>query len=50
MTVKLNAAGNAFSGSYKAAVYSVSPADPFDESVEVASGGGSVTATRVKPD
>lgn len=50
MVVKLNASGNSFSGSYKAAVYSVSPTDPFDESVQVASGTGTVTATRVKPD
>ncbi len=50
MIVKLHASGNSFSGTYKAAVYSVSPADPFDESVQVASGTGSVTATRVKPD
>jgi hypothetical protein len=28
----------------------VSPADPFDESVEVAHGTGTVTATRVQPD
>lgn len=50
MIVKLNASGNSFSGTYKAAVYSVSPANPFDESVQVASGTGTVTASRVKPD
>ncbi|HVN46530.1 MAG TPA: hypothetical protein VMT66_14980 [Steroidobacteraceae bacterium] len=50
MIVNLNASGNSFSGSYKAAVYSVSPANPFDESVQVASGTGTVTGSRVKPD
>jgi len=50
MIVKLNASGDSFSGTYKAAVYSVSPANPFDESVQVASGTGAVTASRVKPD
>jgi hypothetical protein len=50
MVVKLDASGNAFSGKYTVAVYSVGPTDPFDESVEVASGTGSVTATRVTPD
>ena len=50
MMVRLDASGNAFFGSYKAAVYSVSPADPFDESVQVASGTGNVTAKRVMPD
>jgi hypothetical protein len=50
MVVTLNSSGSSFSGTYKAAVYSVSPSDPFDESVQVASGTGTVTATRVKPD
>ena len=50
MVVKLDAAGNGFTGTYKAAVYSVGPADPFDESVQLASGTGTVTARRVKPD
>jgi len=50
MLVKLSASGDAFSGTYKAAVYSVGAADPFDESVQIASGTGKVTATRVKPD
>jgi len=50
MLVTLNASRNSFSGTYKAAVYSVSPTDPFDESVQVASGTGTVTATRVQPD
>lgn len=50
MVVKLNAAGNAFTGNYTAAVYSVGPTDPFDESVQVASGTGTVSATRVNPD
>jgi hypothetical protein len=48
--VKVDESGNNYSGKYKAAVYSVSEADPFDESVEVASGTGVMTGTRVKPD
>jgi hypothetical protein len=50
MIVRLSASGDSFTGTYKAAVYSVSPANPFDESVQVASGTGTVTASRVKPD
>jgi len=50
MIVTLDRSGNSFSGSYKAAVYAVSPTDPFDESVQLASGTGKVTATRVQPD
>jgi len=48
--VKLDSTGNSFSGTYTAGVFAVSPADPFDETTEVASGAGTVTATRVKPD
>jgi hypothetical protein len=48
--VKVDESGNKYSGKYTAAVYSVSEADPFDESVEVASGTGVMTGTRVKPD
>jgi hypothetical protein len=50
MVVELDSSGNAFSGHYTASVYSVSPDNPFDESVQVASGTGNVTATRVTPD
>jgi hypothetical protein len=50
MVVKLDSAHHSFSGSYKAAVYAVSPQDPFDEHVKVADGTGDVTATRVNPD
>jgi len=50
MQVTLDSTGNSFSGTYQATVYSVSPADPFDESVPVASGDGNVSATRVRPD
>src|SRR6516165_3810008 len=50
MIVKLDSSGNSFTGTYKVAVYSVSPADPFDESVQVAAGSGTVRATRVKAD
>jgi hypothetical protein len=48
--VKVDESGNKYSGKYTAAVYSVSETDPFDESVEVASGTGVMTGTRVKPD
>jgi hypothetical protein len=50
--IKLDAKGDAFSGSYTATVYTETPADPFDESptAVVASGSGHVTATRVMPD
>jgi hypothetical protein len=48
--VKVDESGNKYSGKYKAAVYSVSEAEPFDESVEVASGTGVMTGNRVKPD
>ena len=48
--VKVDESGNKYSGKYKAAVYSVSEVDPFDESVEVASGTGVLTGARVKPD
>ena len=48
--VKLDPSGKTFSGTYKAAAYSVSPTDPFDESVELGSGTGTLTATRVNPD
>jgi hypothetical protein len=34
----------------KATIYSVSEPEPFDESVEVASGTAVMTGTRVKPD
>jgi hypothetical protein len=50
MVIHLDATGNSFSGTYKAGVFSVSPANPFDESVQVAGGTGTVTARRVKPD
>ncbi|HEY2807656.1 MAG TPA: hypothetical protein VGI91_02595 [Steroidobacteraceae bacterium] len=50
MVIRLDATGNSFSGTYKVGVFSVSPANPFDESVQVAGGTGTVTARRVKPD
>jgi hypothetical protein len=48
--VKLDRSGDSYSGKYTAKVYSVSPTNPFDESVQVASGSGNATGTRVKPD
>jgi len=48
--VKLDAFGNAFAGQYTAGVYAVTPANPFDESNEVASGTGTVSAVRVVAD
>jgi hypothetical protein len=50
MVITLGPTGNTFTGHYTAKVYAVSPAAPFDESVQVASGSGGVTASRVKPD
>ncbi len=50
MVVELDSSGNAFPGQYTASVYSVSSDNPFDESVQVASGTGNITATRVTPD
>jgi hypothetical protein len=49
-TIKLDASGNSFTGHYRAAVYTVSPADPFDESAPGPSGTGSMSGTRVRPD
>jgi hypothetical protein len=48
--VKVDESGNNYWEKYKAAVYSVSETEPFDESVEVASGTGVLTGARVKPD
>jgi hypothetical protein len=54
MTVTLAPAGNTFSGKYTAAVYLESESDPFDENpnsnAPIATGGGAVTATRVRAD
>jgi hypothetical protein len=50
--IKLDRTGNAFTGSYNAYVFQESPQDPFDENpgLQLNSGGGHVTATRVRPD
>lgn len=48
--VTVDASGNKYTGKYRATVYSVSEADPFDESVSVGSGTGVMTGVRVKPD
>jgi hypothetical protein len=50
--IKLDANGDAFSGTYTATVYTETAADPFDESptAVLATGSGHVTATRVMPD
>lgn len=48
--VEVDASGDTYTGSLTAAVYSVTPADPFDESVLVGSGTGTITGTRVRPD
>ena len=54
MIVTLAPSGNTFTGKYTAAVYLESQSDPFDENpnsnAPIATGGGAVTATRVKPD
>jgi len=53
-TVTLDPSGNSFSGKYTASVYLETESDPFDEdpvkNPAVASGSGTVTATRVSPD
>ena len=47
-------ASGVLTGKYTAAVYLESQSDPFDENpnsnAPIATGGGAVTATRVKPD
>jgi hypothetical protein len=50
--VKLDRSGNTYSGGYKAGVYSVTPADPFeeDDSNKMADVTGSLSGTRVNPD
>jgi hypothetical protein len=48
--LKVDPSGEKMTGVYKAFVYSVTPSDPFDESVQLAAGTGTVTATRVLPD
>ena len=50
--IKLDAKGDAFSGSYTATVFTETAADPFDESptAVLVAGSGHVTATRVMPD
>jgi hypothetical protein len=49
--IKLNPEGTAFTGTFTAKAYGVTAADPFDESsMPLATGNGSVTATRVIPD
>jgi hypothetical protein len=50
MVVRLDPSGKTFSGRYTVKIYAVTPAEPFDESVQVAGGTGTVTASRVKPD
>jgi hypothetical protein len=48
--VTLNRAGDKYTGTYSAAAYLVSPANPFDESNPVGGGSGNIQGTRVKPD
>jgi hypothetical protein len=48
--VTVDRAGNTYSGTLTAAAYAVTPDNPFDESVMVGSGGGTITGTRVNPD
>ena len=52
-TVTLDASGNAFTGTYTAAIYLEVASDPFKEeptNLPIASGGSAITATRVQPD
>jgi hypothetical protein len=48
--INVNSTGHGFTGTYRATVYSVSPANPFDESIPVVSGNGTMTGSRVQPD
>ncbi len=48
--ITVNETGDSFTGNYSAKIYSVSPTDPFSESVQVAAGTGGLSGTRVKPD
>ena len=48
--ITLNASGTAFSGTFTAVAYSVTAADPFDESTPIANGSGTTTGVRVVPD
>lgn len=48
--VTVDRSGNKYTGHLSATVYAVSPSNPFDESVQVGSGGADITGTRVKPD
>jgi hypothetical protein len=51
MTIKLAPSGDSLTGSYDVSVFPASPANPFDESAgPVATGSGSITATRLKAD
>ncbi|MBS0422019.1 MAG: hypothetical protein JSR66_30215 [Proteobacteria bacterium] len=51
MTIRLAHSGDAFTGHYSVSLFSATPENPFDESGGAfASGGGDVTASRVRPD
>lgn len=51
MTINVAPSGNSFTGKYSVSLYNETPADPFDESSPpFASGTGTLSATRVKPD
>lgn len=48
--VTVDRSGNTYTGTLTADAFAVTPANPFDESVPLGSGGGNITGTRVKPD
>jgi len=48
--VQVAVSGDAYSGNLTADVFAVTPENPFDESVPIAAGSGTITGTRVKPD
>jgi hypothetical protein len=51
MLIKVAPSGDSYSGTYRVALYSETPQDPFDESMgPFASGKGTLSATRVRPD
>jgi hypothetical protein len=51
MLIQVAPSADSYSGTYRVSLYSATPQEPFDESAgPFASGTGTVTATRVKPD
>jgi len=49
-TVKVDPAGNSYSGTFELDVFALNPSDPFDESTQVATINGTISAKRVSAD